>query len=56
MKKKTQHTHINRDLPGQEQLRCCCGKLLAKQVGGRLVIRCSRCKQEIQILIPQESL
>ncbi|MBA3009653.1 MAG: hypothetical protein KKF12_04665 [Proteobacteria bacterium] len=29
--------------------RCCCGKLLAKQTDAAIVIRCSRCKQEMVI-------
>ncbi len=30
-------------------MRCCCGKLLAKRCENGIVIRCSRCKREIII-------
>lgn len=30
-------------------MRCCCGKLLAKRNDNGIVIRCSRCKREIII-------
>ena len=35
--------------------RCCCGKLLAKQTDGTIVIRCSRCKQEMVIQLSRIS-
>ena len=33
----------------QEDVRCCCGKLLARLTNDGLVIRCARCKREMVI-------
>jgi hypothetical protein len=30
-------------------MRCCCGKLLAKKTGAEVIIRCTRCKREMVI-------
>jgi len=32
-----------------DDIRCCCGKLLAKKSKDGIIIRCSRCKREIMI-------
>ncbi|MCF8068585.1 MAG: hypothetical protein K9L30_08385 [Desulfobacterales bacterium] len=32
-----------------DDMRCCCGKLLTKQKKNGIVIKCSRCKREINI-------
>ncbi|MEH0018961.1 MAG: hypothetical protein V6Z89_04870 [Desulfobacter sp.] len=34
---------------GNDQVRCCCGKLLAKRDNEYVVIRCARCKRETRI-------
>ncbi len=44
--------HACRNAPEQdtdEQVRCCCGKLLAKQTDTGIVLKCTRCKREIVI-------
>lgn len=46
-RKKTEPLDSEQFYP--EEMRCCCGKLLAKQTKTGIVIRCSRCKQEIKI-------
>ncbi len=33
----------------ENQVRCCCGKLLAKQIDNGVVLKCTRCKREIII-------
>lgn len=33
----------------ENQVRCCCGKLLAKQIDNGIVLKCTRCKREIII-------
>jgi len=33
----------------KEDIRCCCGKLLAKRNKSSIIIRCSRCKREVMI-------
>ena len=32
-----------------DDIRCCCAKLLAKRNKGGIIIRCSRCKREVMI-------
>jgi len=36
-----------------DDIRCCCGKLLAKKKKDSIIIRCSRCKREIMIKFPE---
>ena len=35
--------------PSNIDMRCCCGKLLAKKSENGIIIKCSRCKREIFI-------
>lgn len=44
-------SNLNRDAepPGDGELRCCCGRLLAVRVAAGYEIRCSRCKS-VQLL------